>query len=276
MKTLLVPTDFSKSANNALKFADEFAQQIGGKLTLLNVYTPSAGRYNAISGILGDEVAIAGDAARKQLTALCKKGITSKCTSQFEIGIPVSEITAVAEKKKASYIVMGTHGASGLMQLIFGSTAAAVITKAKVPVLAIPKQYKFKNIKTIVYAMDLVNTWNELKYLLPLAKKLDASVVIFYLDYGWDNAPEKVSLLEKKIGAMAYNKVNLVVQKANLAVDMFEQISNFLDKKRPQLLAMFHQDKTAIQKFFGNSNTEDVSYGIKFPLLSVRKALVKK
>jgi nucleotide-binding universal stress UspA family protein len=275
MKTILVPTDFSKNADNALKYADEFAQLADGKLTLLNVYTPSAGRYNAISGILGDEVAIAGDTARKKLAALCKKAIQSRCISQFEVGIPVREIVAVAEKKKAGYIIMGTHGVSGLMSLIFGSTTASVISKSKVPVIAVPQSYKFKGIKTIVYATDLSNSWNELKYLLPLAKKWGAAIEIFYLDYGWDNAPEKISVLEKKIAAMAYKKVNLVVQKANLAVDMFEQISHFLDKRKPQLLVMFHQDKTAIQKFFGSSNTEDVSYGIKFPLLSVNKSLVK-
>ena len=58
MKTILVPTDFSNNANNALKYANEFAKAINNKIVLLHVYIPLVGKYNSIPGIVAEDVAI--------------------------------------------------------------------------------------------------------------------------------------------------------------------------------------------------------------------------
>jgi len=65
MKTILVPTDFSSNANNALKYANAFAQAMHCKLNLLNVYTSSLGRYNRISRIIAEETAMAKEHSKK-------------------------------------------------------------------------------------------------------------------------------------------------------------------------------------------------------------------
>jgi len=58
MKTILVPTDFSTNANNALKYANDFAKAINNKIILLHSYPPLVGKYNMIPGVVAEDIAI--------------------------------------------------------------------------------------------------------------------------------------------------------------------------------------------------------------------------
>ena len=276
MKTILVPTDFSNNANNALKYANAFAQAMQGKLNLLNVYMPSLGRYNMISGIIAEETAMAKVHSKKQLDRLSKKYVTTPCSNLVEIGSPEDEIIGSSEKRKADIIIMGTHGATGLKRFVFGSTTADVISKSKIPVLAIPQRYRFKKIKTIVYASDLKNAVNELKHIIPIAKQLDATIEILNLDYGWENNEAEKKTLERKIKSLSYKKIKLVEQKANITNTMLEHITKYLQKHKPEILVMFPKEKTGFDKIFIGSKTEELAYHLKLPLLSIRKSIVTK
>ena len=63
MKNILVPTDFSENAGQAVEFAAVIARSWNATITLLSVYTPVVSRYNMISPLLVDEIA----QARKEI-----------------------------------------------------------------------------------------------------------------------------------------------------------------------------------------------------------------
>ena len=54
------------------------------------------------------------------------------------LGPPSDEVLRVADEVGASYIVVGTHGRTGLAHLLMGSVAEQIVRRAKVPVLAVP------------------------------------------------------------------------------------------------------------------------------------------
>ncbi|MBI2271419.1 MAG: universal stress protein [Bacteroidetes bacterium] len=275
MKAILVPTDFSTNANNALKYANAFAQAAKNKLVLLNVYKPIVGKYNIIPGIIAEETATAKKESKKKLKALCNKYVKASCAELVEVGDPTDEIMEAAQKNKSSLIIMGTHGASGLTGMLFGGKTSAVISKSNIPVLAIPQRYRFRKIKTIVYASDLKNAVNELKHLISIAKSLNATIEILNLDYGWGDNAEKKKLLERKIKSMGYKKIKLVEQKASIEETVLEQIKKYLQKSKPEILAMFPEEKGWFDKIFISSKTEELAYHVKIPLLSIRKSIVK-
>jgi len=62
-------------------------------------------------------------------------------TIQVE-GFPAREITQQARKLRAKYIVMGSHGHSGLYDLLVGSTTSGVIKRAKCPVVVVQARQK--------------------------------------------------------------------------------------------------------------------------------------
>lgn len=273
MKTILVPTDFSSNATNALKYANAFAQATNNKIILLHTYSPILGDYNRIPGLVAEENARVKKESQKKLENLCNKYVEVPCDSVVTIG---STILDVSQKNNFNLIIMGTHGATGFKRILFGSNTTAVISKSTVPVLAIPQRYRFRKIDTIVYATDLKNTLNELKHIIPIAKQLDATIEILNLKYGYNNTDDEKQIIEKKIKSHSYKKIRFIEQKATLDHTMAEHLKKYLAKHKPQILVMFPEEKSWFDKIFLSSKTEEMANQLKLPLLSIRKIIVKQ
>lgn len=275
MKTILVPTDFSNNANNALKYANDFALTTKSKIVLLHAYKPLVGKYNIIPGIVAEDIATQKKSSQNKIETLRNKYLNVLSKGLVKIGEPVGEIVGTADEIKSQLVILGTHGASGLKRVLFGSNTSKVISKSYVPVLAIPQRYRFKKINTIVYATDLNNTINELKHIIPIAKQLDATIEILNLDYKYNKNDDRKSKIEKQIKSLSYKKIRLVEQKATIEHTMIDQIKKYLVKSKPQILVMFPEDKGWFDKLFISSKTEELANQLKLPLLSIRKSIVK-
>lgn len=144
-KTILVPHDFSSSANHAAAIARDEARLHGGTLVLLHVIelpyqlSPDAIIVPESSGapISVKQYAIETAEAHLQDIAdrLAKDGVVA--TSTVVIGSPVDEINRAVDEHHADLIVMGTHGRTGFQHLMAGSVAERIVRSAKVPVLTI-------------------------------------------------------------------------------------------------------------------------------------------
>jgi nucleotide-binding universal stress UspA family protein len=268
---ILVPTDLSKNANSALTYANSLGKAMKSKLLTLNVYTPSAGRYSPISGIIAEETARALHDNEVVLNKTCKKYVTIPNKVLLKRGDTIDEIISSASENKADIIVMGTHGASGIAKALFGSNTAKVIGNSTVPVLAIPLKYKYKKVKTIVYASDLSNLGPELKRIIPIAKQLNATIEIFNLYYSDETTDAKKKEVQKKIKSISYKKIKIIEQKADASETLMEKINKYLKKRKPEMLVMFPEERSWFDKIFVSSKTQELSYHLKLPLLSIKK-----
>lgn len=143
-KTILVPHDFSSSANHAAALARDEAKVHGGTVILLHVVElprqlpADAAVVSAEGGMvtIRDYAMSAAQAHLTDLAArLAKDGIVA--TTQLRSGNPVDEINRFAEEAKVDLIVMGTHGHTGVRAWLAGSVTEKVIRSAKVPVLTV-------------------------------------------------------------------------------------------------------------------------------------------
>ena len=144
-KTILVPHDFSSSANHATALARDEAKLHGARLVLLHVVDlpPSFGAEAVVfppdtgAPISLKAYALAGAQAHVDdlVARLQKDGAT--ISALVRVGAPVEEILRVADEEQADLIVMGTHGRTGVRHLIAGSVAERVVRAAKVPVLTV-------------------------------------------------------------------------------------------------------------------------------------------
>ena len=140
-RRLLVPHDFSKQANGALKVAARLAGR-GGKLYVLHVVVPFLPVADVPTGVAAasyvnpDELV---DGARRQLTRMVAKtlgahpGVSVEC--RVELGDPHERIIEAARGKDA--IVMSTVGRTGFAHLLIGSVAEKVVRHSPVPVLTL-------------------------------------------------------------------------------------------------------------------------------------------
>jgi nucleotide-binding universal stress UspA family protein len=140
IKRILVPTDFSAPADNALRYAAGLALVERPQLTVLHVFQFPAyffpdGSVVTSSPDLVTELTTRIDGsltlARRMAEAA---GACDVQTLQVQ-GIPVSEI--VREADAFDLIVMGTHGHTGLSHVLLGSVAERVVRKAPCPVLTV-------------------------------------------------------------------------------------------------------------------------------------------
>ena len=144
-KTILVPHDFSASANHAAAIARDEAKLHGGTLVLLHVIdlphqlTPDAVIVPPETGAPISVKQYAIDSAEAHLQdiadRLAKDGVTAR--GVVVIGAPVDEINRAVERERADLVVMGTHGRTGFRLLVAGSVAERVVRSSKVPVLTV-------------------------------------------------------------------------------------------------------------------------------------------
>lgn len=169
MKNILVPTDFSECANDALEFAANLTQKTGGRLHLvhaLNMPSWSAGISDSIG--LGYEGASSPDIpeteffinqAEEKVQELLNKDFLQDCevTSHVEIGGILKIILKQAERNHTDLIIMGSHGNTGMEEVLIGSNAERVVQNARIPVLTVKHKFNELDIKKIVFASDFKN-----------------------------------------------------------------------------------------------------------------------
>jgi nucleotide-binding universal stress UspA family protein len=142
LRRILVPTDFSKSSQNALRYAAAFAEKFSAELYLLHVvqdlalFIPEAVMVAPpVAPPLDQFRAAARTALERVIHDFALPGITIH--PEVVEGFPFDEIVRFAQQKTIDLIVMGTHGHTGLMHLLLGSVAEKVVRRAPCPVLTV-------------------------------------------------------------------------------------------------------------------------------------------
>ena len=138
IKRILVPTDFSAHAHEALEHARSLAVKFGARLTLLHVFEPINLAYESVSAQMVECAQRAEDDARELLADLyaeLKEAPGPAVHSVFVTGRPEDKIVGTAKKLKQDLIVISTHGHTGVKHLFLGSVAERVVRHATCPVL---------------------------------------------------------------------------------------------------------------------------------------------
>lgn len=179
---ILVPTDFSEIAHNALGHALKIADVYKNEITLLNIQDEGG-----LFGLFGSDekmglIKEAVDMKMDKLIAESAKTFPNvKINKRFETGKIYKVITEIAEKENFDSIVMGTNGASGLQQ-ITGSNASRVINYAKVPVVVVKDQSISNNgYEKIVLPIDLSReSRQKVSWAVHLAKRFNSVIHVIY------------------------------------------------------------------------------------------------
>ncbi|NNF81705.1 MAG: universal stress protein, partial [Flavobacteriaceae bacterium] len=145
-KRILLPTDFSENAWNAIDYAVNLFKDEDCIFYLLNTYTPVI--YHVEYVLVNPAQFGMGDPIREN-SERCLHSIRDRilkenknprhkieCISAFNTLIP--EILEVVNQKSIDLVVMGTKGATGTKEVLFGSNTVHVFKGVNCPVMAIP------------------------------------------------------------------------------------------------------------------------------------------
>lgn len=279
MKTILVPTDFSKNAITALRYAIRLAGVTNAGLYVLHCFHFSS--YKHLASESEEQRNLIIEQTRKEQMVKLQKHVHKaykslrlaiKPSTELEVEFNpfvVEETIRVAQKIKASLIVMGTHGATGIQKFLFGSNTANMVAKSPLPVLAIPESYRYKPLKKLLFCSDLTHLKSELLKVTVFTKELGATVGLLHIDY--NNGGPLITLAQKTIQQYADTSIKLVIEKARQGNSLLGEIRNYAARTRPHCMVMFTKEHGFWHKLFAGSIAEEIASALPVPLLSFRR-----
>ena len=132
---ILFPTDFSPASHEALRWATSLARDTGATIIIVHVEEPPMA-YGGGEMYIGIEE---GDSEelRRTLVQIVPTDPQVPFEHKLLAGDPATAIVEAADSENADFVVLGTHGRTGLTRLLMGSVAEAIVRRAKCPVLTI-------------------------------------------------------------------------------------------------------------------------------------------
>jgi nucleotide-binding universal stress UspA family protein len=270
MKTILVPTDFSAYATNALYYALALARQTGAKVYVLHVCAmPIAGPSLTLSSIESISAAAFKEAKARMVTLfdeLNQEGYFN-IEALIRMGFLDNELLDVALQFKADLIVMGTRGATGLVDSLFGSNTAAIIDKKMFPVLAIPSGASYKPLHNMVMAADYhpLSHAKVLAPMLELSAATGAHINVLYIDKHPDSMSKVQCKAEEQLERILVEYEPTFHFSAES--DVFKGINEFIKEENSGMLVMIARKKNVLQQLLNRSHTRHMALHSTVPLL---------
>ncbi|WP_299249619.1 universal stress protein [uncultured Aquimarina sp.] len=274
MKNILLPTDFSENARNAINYALEFFKNELCTFYVLNVQKASNYMMDDLMAAPANtsihQSVIQG--SKEKLSTLIEalkeeiehENYTFQASTDYDVF--TDAIKQAVKSKDIDLIVMGTNGATGAREVVFGSNTLNVIRKVDCPVLVIPQGYIFENIKNVQYTIDYNDHFSteNIEPLMDTLVKYKASLRILKIKE--DDTVTVAEFDDKKHLKDFFKDINHTFHSITnvptpLAIDSFVQIMNV------DMNAMFIHRETFLERFFQGSETSKISYGTRVPLL---------
>jgi nucleotide-binding universal stress UspA family protein len=273
ISSILVPTDFSDVANNALHFAIQLAKKTHAKIYVLHVnHMPimdasfPAEVYQTF--MLDIENNAKENIEKLKTNYLNNSGV--KFETQIVMGFVNDEVQTFAPKNNIDLIVMGTTGASGLQEILIGSNAASVVAKSTIPVLIIPPSSTYHELKHIVYSSD----FNEPEFpavsqLVYFAELFNAQVSVLHVKTDYDRFFDAANnFFQKNKHNLSYEKWKIVKLEDG---NVIEKINSFIETEHADMLVMAKHNRGFFDKLFHRSLSKQMAYHTKIPLLVLNK-----
>ena len=275
MQRILVPTDFSPTAEKAFRFALNIATKAKGTVILYHVYTPVESPF-IDTGQKSKQYNTQTETNLVKRLQRLKKKVTAHTAD-----VPVSTIVGrspvidnilgFAEHNHIDLIVMGTQGASGLKKIIIGSVAARIVEKTDIPVLLVPEKFEWTEPERIVFITNYLQTDRQaLSVVLALAKLYGAALTVVHLvDVFAKEEKEKIDF-DNYAHAMhrELNQFNLRFKLLKTS-SVTETMENLYKEIPYDIVAMVRRKKSFLKKFFLKSFTQNMAYVTNQPLLVV-------
>lgn len=143
MKTVLAPVDFSVVTSRVADSAVKLARAVKGRVLFLHVEPKPSAIRNILPAVEDVEMKTktSGHDAEKKLGDL--KRDWQRHYRSIDVthvtGAPAQRILEQAKDTHADYVVMGSHGQSGVRDVLIGSVASTVVKKSPCPVLVVPR-----------------------------------------------------------------------------------------------------------------------------------------
>lgn len=273
MKKILVPTDFSDQAENALKVAAQLARTHKAEIYLLHVLEiplQEIDPMNSHSAL--PEAVFFMKLAHKKFEALLNKDYLQdlKVYETVDFHEIFKGVFHNCKKHDIDLIIMGSNGVSGLKEMLIGSNTEKIVRTSETPVLVIKKEHETFNVDHFVFASDFKEESKAAyKKAIGFAKVLGAKLHLLTV-----NTPNKFMTSEHDKERMqdfvhSDDFSNCTMNVYN-DVTIEKGIMNFSQSIDADLIGMSTHGRQGISHFFNGSISEDLVNHAKRPVITFK------
>lgn len=278
-KRILLPTDYSKNALNAIRYAMELYRDVYCEFYILNAFhisgytldsmrVPETGEpyYEAAK-----QEAEEGMERLMQILKLHPENNKHKFYTITTFNSLAEAIRNVIDKKDIDMIVMGTKGITESKARIFGTNTVNVMELIReCPVIAVPKNYMFEAPKEIVFPTDYRTPFKkkEIGDLIEVAQLFDAKINVLHIDKDKDGKLDRKEqtnkeLLQEIMEGVKYEMHFVPADKIS------DGINTFIDKHNCDMVAFLNRKHLFFGSILSNPLVKKIGYDPKVPILEL-------
>ena len=276
MKRILLPTDFSENAYNAINYAMELYKEEQTTFFLMHTYLPPVYHTEYLlhspSQIgLGDIYQTSSLTQLEQLKDKLEKKFANPRHS-FAVhsafnGL-VDEVREVVNSEQIQLIVMGTKGATGAKEILFGSHTVHVIKKVKCPILVIPSGFEFEKPKEILFPTDFEVAYSKslLSILCEIAEIHLSRIDVLHINRSDDLSEDQMEN-RNALEQLFSGKTHLFHEVPDN--EIIPAINDFQLKNKTNLLVMIQNKHTFLEQLFIKPVIDKISFHLNIPFLVI-------
>ena len=276
MLKVLLPTDFSEIAWNAICYALEFLEYQVCSFYLLHTYTPAFYRMDYLVGgpsfsaipDTGIDVSIAG--LEKTMADIQTKYANPKHDFQTlsAFNLLTDEINQLAWEKDIDMVIMGTKGATGAKEIFLGTNTVYVIRKAKIPVLIIPENASFTPLDKILFPTDYWTRYKneDLDVLVDTAKISKSEITVLHVKEEYeltDNQEDNKDHIAQCLADVPHQFEEL---KGALMPDA---VMEYIDDQQFEFLVMMNRKHSFLERMLWKQNIDQIGFQVQVPFLVI-------
>ncbi|RIV30451.1 universal stress protein [Flagellimonas lutimaris] len=278
-KRVLLPTDYSKNALNAIRYALELYKNVRCDFYILNAFHISG--YTLDSMRVPESGEPYYEAAKQeseegmeklmQMVKLHPQNDKHEFHTITTFNSLTGAIRNVIDKKDIDIIVMGTKGITESKARIFGTNTVNVMEQIKeCPVIAVPNNYMFKTPREIVFPTDYKAPFKkkEIGDLIEISKLYDARINVVHIDKDKDGKLSRKEnankeLLQEILQGTDYEMHFLPADKISSG------INKFIDNHGCDMVAFLNKKHLFFGSILSNPLVKKIGYEPKVPILEL-------
>lgn len=275
MKKILVPTDFSENAENALQTAALLARRFGSEIYLLHMLELPTHMTNPVGEARSNDLPEAigfMKLAKKRFTEILSRPYLKdlKVHETVEFHQAFDGIMETSKQHDCDFIVMGSKGASGFKEMFIGSNTEKVVRTSDVPVLVIKEHQDDFNVKNFVFATNLdSNNKKTLESVVNFARLMEARLHLLYINTANEfiTSKDTETYLEKYVEGIGFDNYEFHIYND----DTVERgIVNFSKKIDADLIGIATHGRKGLSHFFNGSISEDLVNHAHKPVITFK------
>ena len=273
MKRILVPTDFSKHAEYALKVAAQIAKKNDGEIFLVHMLElPTSGNDALSTAHEIPELMLFKNAAVNKLDTIMDAdyldGVKVSKIIQFEMAF--DGIVKNGKAHNADLIVMGSHGANGFQEMFIGSNTEKVVRNSEIPVLVIKRDEETFSASKFVFASDFSDEAKKpFEKAFEFAKSFGAHLHLVNINTPNNFKSTKVAQQTMTDFLTGTDMSNITTHIYN-DVNVEKGILHFAKSIDADIIGMSTHGRKGLSHFFNGSISEDLVNHAKSPVITFK------